>query len=103
MGIELTVKITSPLDGDDHNLLSGVAVLVLAIANPELAKERFPETFPDEEEPAEESASVAPRLCGSVDRDDPRRTCVGVMFHVGRHRYRLTATAVSGSPPKLRS
>ena len=103
MGIELIVKITTPLDDDDHNLLSGVAVLVLAIANRELTKERFPETFPDDEEAGAGDAIEQPHPCGMLDRDDPRRTCVGAMLHRGRHRYRPTATADSGPAPKLRN
>ena len=101
MGIELIVKITTPLDDDDHNLLSGVAVLVLAIANRELAKERFPETFPDDEEAGAGDANEQPHPCGMPDRDGPRRTCVGAVAHVGRHRFRPTATVDPGSAPKL--
>jgi hypothetical protein len=103
MGVELTVKITTPLDEDDHDLLSGVAVMVLAIANREMAKEAFPGAFPDDQEPGAEGASEDPRLCDSVDRDDPRRRCVGALVHRGRHRYRPAATADSGPAPKLRN
>jgi hypothetical protein len=60
MAVELIIKVTTPLDEDDQNLLSGTAVMLLAIANHELAKERFPETFPTDEEPAKEGAGPEP-------------------------------------------
>ena len=50
MPIKLSIEIVSPLDPDDRDLLSGVAVMTLAIANRELAKQGFPDTFPDDEE-----------------------------------------------------
>ena len=83
MPIELHVNITSPLTADDHELLSGCAVMILAIANHELAKEKFPEAFTDEE-PAEEP--VAPAPCGM--KDDAGSICVGEDGHRGRHTFR---------------
>ena len=50
MSIELDIKIISPLTPDDRDLLSGIAVMTLAIANRELAKQGFPDTFPDDED-----------------------------------------------------
>ena len=50
MGVKLSFEISSPLDGEDRDLLSGIAVMTLAIANREMAKARFPETFPDDED-----------------------------------------------------
>ena len=41
---------TSPLGPDDKDLLTGVSIMTLAIANHELAKQKFPDVFPDEEE-----------------------------------------------------
>ena len=83
MPIELHVNITSPLTADDHELLSGVSVMLLAVANHELAKERFPEAF-REDEPAEEP--VAPAPCGM--EDDAGGVCVGNVGHRGCHRFR---------------
>jgi hypothetical protein len=82
MPIELHVNITSPLTPDDHELLSGVSVMLLAIANHELAKARFPEAFGDDE-PEE---PVAPVSCGM--EDDGGGVCVGNVGHRGRHRFR---------------
>ena len=45
MGIRLSIEITSPLTPDDRDLLSGIAVMTLAIANREMAENRFPDTF----------------------------------------------------------
>ena len=49
MGVKLSIEITSPLDAEDRDLLSGVAVMTLAIANHEMAKNAFPETFGDDD------------------------------------------------------
>ena len=48
--IKLSIEIVSPLTPDDRDLLSGVAVMTLAIANHEMAKAAFPEVFADEDE-----------------------------------------------------
>lgn len=52
MPIKLTVEVDAPLSPDDRDLLAGIAVMVLAIANRELAQQGFPGVFPTEEEPA---------------------------------------------------
>jgi hypothetical protein len=53
--IKLGIEILSPLTPDDHELLSGIAVMTLAIANHELAKARFPEAFGDEPDAADDA------------------------------------------------
>ena len=50
MPIKLNIEIVSPMTPDDRDLLSGIAVMTLAIANRELAKQGFPDTFPDDED-----------------------------------------------------
>jgi hypothetical protein len=55
--IKLSIEILSPLTPDDHELLSGIAVMTLAIANHELAKAKFPEAFADEPDAAGDAAS----------------------------------------------
>jgi hypothetical protein len=85
--VELTIKITSPMDARDHELLSGIAVMVLAVANHELAESRFPEAFGDEA-PSEEP--VAPAPCGMEDAAGG--VCVGKVGHRGRHRFRSAST-----------
>jgi hypothetical protein len=83
MPIELHVNITSPLTADDHELLSGCAVMILAIANHALAADKFPEAFADEE-PVE--GPVAPAPCGM--KDDAGSICVREDGHRGRHTFR---------------
>jgi hypothetical protein len=83
MGIRLSIEVTSPLGPEDKELLTGVAIMTLAIANHEMAKEHFPGTFPDEEEPT-------PPPCGVTD--DEGRVCVSEVGHKGRHRFRALVT-----------
>lgn len=101
MGIKLNIEITSPMTVDDHELLSGIAVMTLAIANHELAKEKFPEAFSDEEgEDAtqealdnlvkeglmEEVSAEPPQPCGILD-ESLDLICVGKVGHRGRHKF----------------
>jgi len=90
VSIELDIKITSPLTPDDKDLLSGVAVMVLAIANHELAKQAFPDTFPDEDDEDGTSVpEVGPPPCGAAS-EDGMAVCMGGAGHRGRHRFRAT-------------
>ena len=50
MGIRLSFEVISPLGPDDKDLLTGISIMTLAIANHELAKEHFPGVFPDDED-----------------------------------------------------
>ena len=84
MSIRLQIEVTSPLTTEDHELLSGVSVLLLSVANHTLAAERFPEAFGDDETPADEP--VVPAPCGMPD--DAGSTCVSRVGHVGRHKFR---------------
>jgi len=91
MPISLKIEITSPLDSNDHDLLSGIAVMVLAIANHELARERFPEGFPGEEDPAPERPETCGDLEVTMEPNGPTatgRVCISDVGHRGRHRYR---------------
>ena len=92
MAIKLQIEITSPLTPDDHELLSGIAVLTLAVANHELAKAKFPEAFGDDE-PAEET----PAPCGALDPDNAGGMCVGKVGHRGRHAFRSVASDASSA------
>jgi hypothetical protein len=65
MGISLSIEIASPLTPDDRDLLSGIAVMTLAIANRELAQQGFPETFPADDE--QDERPVAARGAPGVD------------------------------------
>jgi len=93
MPIKLTIEIAGPLDAEDRDLLSGVAVMTLAIANHEMAREHFPETFNDDDglKPTAPPESGAP--CGFINPDDPSYICVGKAGHRGRHKFRQVATS----------
>ena len=104
MGIRLSIDITSPLTPDDRDLLSGIAVMTLAIANREMAENRFPDTFtpdPEEEEapadPGEEYSAGQAHPCGDLEytvsagsqaAEPTGSICVSPVGHRGRHRYR---------------
>ena len=96
MPIQLNITVMSPLEPEDRELLSGIAVMTLAIANHEMAKAAFPDAFGDPEEATEEAPEEAPQPapqpCAS---SDPTGTlmCVGVIGHRGRHKYRPVGTA----------
>jgi hypothetical protein len=87
MGIRLSIEIVSPLEPDDRDLLTGVSIMTLAIANHELAKQKFPEAFSEDEESAlfpEEGPK--PLLCGATN--ERGESCISEVGHRGRHRFR---------------
>ena len=92
--IRLAIEIVTPLTPDDKDLLSGIALMTLAIANRELAAQGFPEAFPPEEgTQPEEAAEVKPEeeaqpeICATVSEDNAS-ICLGHKGHRGRHRFR---------------
>ncbi len=89
MTVTLSIEITSPLTPDDRDLLSGIAVMTLAIANRELAQQGFPETFPPDE-PTEQERGESP--CGAVDESGC--ICVSPDGHPEPHRF-LTVAELS--------
>ena len=100
MGIRLSIEITSPLGPDDRDMLTGLSIMVMAIANHELAKEHFPGVFPSPDEIAEEqrkeaaaAAEQSPMPC-MVEREG--RHCIGEVGHEGRHTYRRILPPTEG-------
>jgi hypothetical protein len=89
MSIKLSIEITSPLGDDDRDLLSGIAVMTLAIANHEMAKNAFPEAFGNDDEAEATQPTQVP--CAFLDARDPTRICIGDAGHHGRHRFRTMA------------
>jgi hypothetical protein len=89
MSIRLSIEITSPLGDDDRDLLSGIAVMTLAIANHEMAKNAFPDAFGDDDEA--EATQPTPVPCALLDARNPTRICIGDAGHPGRHRFRTMA------------
>ena len=86
MTVTLSIEITSPLTPDDRDLLSGIAVMTLAIANRELAQQGFPETFPSDE-PTEPEFGESP--CGAVNESGC--ICVSPVGHADPHRFLTVA------------
>lgn len=84
MGIKLSIEIQSPLEPEDRELLAGLSIMTLAIANHEMAKEHFPGTFPDADEASAEDLPP----CSAVDPADQTRVCASAVAHRGRHRFR---------------
>jgi hypothetical protein len=89
MGIRLSIEIVSPLGPEDKDLQTGVSIMTPAIAAHELARERFPGTFPDDE--AEDAVGAMPCM---VERDG--RHCIGELGHQGRHTYRRILPPTEG-------
>jgi hypothetical protein len=99
MGIKLSFEIISPLGPDDREMLTGLSIMVMAIANHELAKEHFPGTFPSPEEMAEEARRQAaePMLCMAQGKGlDAGKSCVSEFGHKGRHRFLFILTPTEG-------
>lgn len=89
MSIRLSIEITSPLGDDDRDLLSGIAVMTLAIANHEMAKNAFPDAFGGDD--AAEATRPTPVPCAFLDARDATRICIAEAGHRGRHRFRTMA------------
>ena len=93
MGIRLNIEITSPMDARDHELLSGIAVMTLAIANHELAEQRFPEAFNGEGETEKALDSLVEEglleeVKAPCNQIVEGLICVGNAGHRGRHKLR---------------
>ena len=99
MGVRLSIEIVSPLEPDDRELLTGLSIMVMAIANHELAKEHFPGIFPSPEEMAEEARRQAaePMPCLAQGKGlDAGKSCVSEVGHRGRHRFRFILPPAEG-------
>jgi hypothetical protein len=76
MGITLDISVETPLSADDRDILAGISVMVLAIANrQDLADQPHMQGLEGEEEP-----------CGSDSEGGT--ICIKEVGHVGRHKYR---------------
>ena len=99
MGIKLNIEIVSPLEPDDRDMLTGLSIMVMAIANHELAKEHFPGTFPSPDEIAEQQrqdAAEALPCMASGGGQDAGKSCVSEVGHKGRHRFRFILPPAEG-------
>jgi hypothetical protein len=81
MGIKLDISVETPLSDDDRDILAGISVMVLAIANRQnlVDQAHMREDGPE---------GVEPARCGSPSKDAPVRYCIREPGHSGRHRYR---------------
>ena len=98
MGVRLSIEIVSPLQPDDRDMLTGLSIMVMAIANHELAKEHFPGVFPSPDEIAEQQRQDAAAAAGPMPCMAERegRHCVGEAGHQGRHTYRRILPPTGG-------
>ena len=79
MSVELSVRICTPLDAEDNELLAGLAMMTMAIANSTAAKALAGD------------GEAQSGLDGACGQQDPKRTtffCTGESGHRGRHTYR---------------
>ena len=84
MGIKLDISMETPRSDDDRDILAGISVMVLAIANRQDLADQ-----PHMQEPEEEEGEPLP--CGEQSADDPRLFCINEPGHAGRHEYRRIA------------
>jgi hypothetical protein len=80
MGIKLDISVETPLSDDDRDILAGISVMVLAIANRQ--------NLADQPHMQDEDELGEPMPCGSQSKTDPTLYCVKEVAHVGRHKYR---------------
>ena len=86
MGVRLSIEIISPLEPDDRDMLTGLSIMVMAIANHELAKEHFPGIFPSRGDGR--GARRSSRPCPAARSTARVAYCVSEVGHKGRHKYR---------------
>ena len=79
MGIRIDISAETPLSDDDRDILAGLSVMMLAIANRQNLADQ--PQMQDEEE-------GEPLPCGAQLEEDPTRYCVREVGHSGRHKYR---------------
>lgn len=89
--IKLNLEVETPMSDDDRDILAGISVMMLAVANRQNLAQQQMEMEP-EEGPEEE-----PEACGAVEAGSGgASTCTKEAGHSGRHKYRtLTWTAVN--------
>ena len=83
MGIKLDISMETPLSDDDRDILAGISVMVLAIAN----RQNLVDQAQDLED---ETEGMEPLTCGSL-APDASGSCVREPGHSGRHKYRPLA------------
>ena len=86
MGIRLDISMETPLSEDDRDLLAGISVMVLAIANRQNLVDQPHIQGEDEDMPTGGPRAPEEEPCGSADAEG--RCCINQIGHPGRHKYR---------------
>jgi hypothetical protein len=88
MTVTLKIEITSPLTDEDQDLMAGLALMTVAIAN----RQQF-----NAQADAEAEAEAEPQICGTLEYvSEPSgdeatgRVCISTEGHGGRHKFRPT-------------
>ncbi len=79
MGIKLSLDVETPLSDDDRDILAGISVMMLAVANRQ--------NLAEQGEQALDPDGIERLFCGSV-APDASGSCVRVPGHSGRHKFR---------------
>ena len=87
MGIRLDISVETPLSDDDRDILAGISMMVLAIANRQNLADQ----------------DVPPRPCGEQHPDKPDLYCVAAVGHVGEHLYDEVRDLDDLAPPPSRT
>ena len=100
MGIKLDISAETPLSDDGRDILAGISVMLLAIAN----RQNLADQPQMREEDELEDMEPAPR--GSLSKDEPARYCIREPGHTGRHKSRpmnglvnYATRGLAGCPP----
>ena len=91
MGIMIDISAETPLSDDDRDILAGISVMVLAIANRQ--------NLADQPHMQEEEEGQ-PLPCGATDPRDTRRFCQREDGHTGRHPYRRLNGSLNQATPE---
>jgi hypothetical protein len=89
MGIKLSLDVETPLTDDDRDILAGISVMMLAVANRQnLAQQQMEMEVEQEED--------EPQTCGALNAKG--EACAREIAHLGRHTFRPFDS--SGSTPR---
>jgi hypothetical protein len=81
MGIKLSLDVETPLTDDDRDILAGISVMMLAVANRQNLAQQQMEMEVEQEEGEDE-----PQPCGALNAKG--EACAREAAHAGRHKYR---------------
>ena len=80
MGIKLSLDVETPLTDDDRDILAGISVMMLAVANRQnLAQQQM-------EMEVQQEGEDEPQPCGALNAKG--EACAREAAHTGRHKHR---------------